>query len=240
MSNTAASLSEAPRVAGKALSDGVYAAIYQRIASGEWSEGLRLPTEIELGQQFGVSRTVIREALLRLRIDGLITSKQGAGIHVSGRPSRSVLSFAQPGSIADIQRCYEFRVGTEGEAAFLAAERRSPDKIEAIEAALAAMETCIRNDGLGAEEDIQFHLAVASATENDYYLGTIESVAQAIRIAMKIASTLSPLPPGERLRLAYDEHNKILAAIRSGRAEEARRLMRAHIESSRRRVFVGV
>src|ERR671910_482656 len=61
--------------AGRTLSDAVYQRIYERISNGEWPKGTRLLTEIELAEQFGVSRTVIREALLRLRIDGLIASR---------------------------------------------------------------------------------------------------------------------------------------------------------------------
>src|SRR3546814_6856784 len=75
--------------AHRTLSDRVYEEIYRKISSDEWPQGERLPTEIDLAQQFGVSRTALREALLRLRIDGLITSRPGAGSFVTGKPSRS-------------------------------------------------------------------------------------------------------------------------------------------------------
>ncbi len=224
----------------RSLSDRVYEEIYRRISCNEWQQGSRLPTEIELAEQFGVSRTVLREALLRLRIDGLITSRPGAGSFVTGKPSRTVFDFTRPGSIADIQRCYEFRVGVEGEAAFLAAERRSRQRIEEIERTLEAMDACIKRNDLGAQEDIGFHLAVARATENDYYAKTIEMATHAIMVGMKVASALSPLPPAERLMLAYTEHMGIFEAIRAGDKEAARTRMRAHIDSSRRRVFVGI
>src|SRR3546814_7258855 len=139
--------------AHRTLSDRVYEEIYRKISSDEWPQGERLPTEIDLAQQFGVSRTALREALLRLRIDGLITSRPGAGSFVTGKPSRAVFDFTRPGSIADIQRCYEFRVGVEGEAAYLAADRRSSERVDDIEAALQALETCIRNNGLGRPDE---------------------------------------------------------------------------------------
>ena len=189
------SVPPSPRAtAGRSLSDAIYEQIYERISSGEWPEGTRLPTEIELADTFGVSRTVVREALLRLRIDGLVASRQGAGTRVIGAPSQHVLEFAEPGSIADIQRCYEFRVGIEGEAARLAAERNSEARIADIEAALEAMRRCIAKGGLGADEDIAFHIAVAQASENDYFVRTIHSVTRAIRIGISIAATLSTRP----------------------------------------------
>src|SRR3546814_20857094 len=101
------------------------------------------------------------------------------------------------------------------------------------------METCIRNNGLGAEEDIGFHLAVARATENDYYTKTIEFASQAILVGMKVASALSPLPPAERLMLAFSEHQAIFQAIRSGDKEEARARLRTPIQSTRRRASIG-
>src|SRR5690606_38252685 len=185
------------------------------------------------------SSDVCSSDLLRLRIDGLITSRPGAGSFVTGKPSRTVFEFARPGSIADIQRCYEFRVGIEGESAFLAAERRSQKRLEDIENALKAMDAAIKRNDLGAEEDIGFHLSVARATENDYYATTIVATSPAIRVGMQVASALSPLPPAERLMLAYTEHMSIFEAISDGDSEAARARMRAHIESSRRRVFVG-
>ncbi len=222
-----------------ALSDRVYQQIYARISANEWPRGTRLPTEVELAEQFGVSRTVLREALLRLRIDGLIASRQGAGTHVVGAPSERVIAFAEPESVADLQRCYEFRVGIEGEAAAVAAANHQRHRIGEIERAHEAMAACIARNGLGAEEDIAFHLAVARATENDYFLRTIASATRAIRVGMAIAATLSNRPPGLRLRTAFDEHGGILEAIRHADPDLARQRMRAHIESARRRVFVG-
>jgi DNA-binding FadR family transcriptional regulator len=224
---------------GRTLSDTVYQQVYERISSGEWPEGTRLPTEVEMADKFGVSRTVIREALLRLRIDGLVASKQGAGTRVIGAPSQRVVEFAEPGSVADIQRCYEFRVGIEGEAARLAAQRNSKTRIADIESALEAMDRCVAEGGLGADEDIAFHIAVAQASENDYFVRTIHSVTRAIRVGISVAATLSTRPARERLGTANREHRAIFDAIRNGEAELARERMQAHIESARRRVFVG-
>lgn len=228
------------QLGGKTLSDAVYQQIYQRISQGDWPKGTRLPTEIDLAEQFGVSRTVIREALLRLRIDGLIASRQGAGTHVIASPNRRVLDFSEPSSVADLQRCYEFRVGVEGEAARLAARNNSPDRLADIEQALQAMDACIANNGLGADEDVAFHLAIARASENDYYVRTVESVIGAIRVGISIAATFFNTNNNTaRLQVAQSEHRTIYEAVRQQEPDKALNLMQAHIESARRRVFVG-
>ncbi len=228
-------------VASGSLSDRIYEEIYQKITLGEWPLGTRLPTEVDLATQFGVSRPVVREALLRLRIDGIIESRQGAGTRVINMPNRSVLEFAEPGSIADLQRCYEFRVGIEGEAAYLATLRNSPERIADIERAHRKMKEVMADPtALAADEDINFHLAVARATENSYYITTIESATRAIKVGLQIARTLSRWTTEERIANALTEHAKLLEVIKSGDADKARLTMRAHIEGARERVFLGL
>jgi GntR family transcriptional repressor for pyruvate dehydrogenase complex len=222
------------------LSDNVYEYVYRNITDGEWALGARLPTETRIAEVCGVSRSVVREAFVRLRVDGIITSNRGVGSFVSSQPSKTVLTYAKPGSVADIQRCFEFRVGIEGEAAYLAAQHGSEERIADIKSSLDAMWRCIENDGKDAQDaDIRFHIAVARATENEYYFTTVESVSQPILICINIANALSALPPGERLKMVFQEHLAIYEAIAAHQPEVAREKMRAHIEGSRRRLFVG-
>lgn len=227
------------RNASGSLSDRVYEQIYESISTGEWPVGGKLPTEVELAERFGVSRPVVREAMLRLRIDGLVESRQGAGTRVISAPSRSVIKFAEPGSIADLQRCYEFRVGVEGEAAYLAAQRQSRIKIAEIAAVVERFRTAaLEMHDISADDDIAFHVAVASASENGYYFSAVKAATVALHVGTNIARTLSP-STRDRTALVYAEHQSILDEIAKGDAEAARAAMRAHIESARRRVFVG-
>ncbi|PYE86996.1 FadR/GntR family transcriptional regulator [Phyllobacterium leguminum] len=225
--------------ASGSLSDGVYEQIYKSISTGDWPVGAKLPPEIDLALRFGVSRPVVREAMLRLRIDGLIESRPRAGTRVISAPSRSVIEFAEPGSIADLQRCYEFRVGVEGEAAYLAAQRQSRAKIADIQAVVERLRVAaMQMDDIAAEDDIAFHVAVATATENSYYFSAVKAATVALHVGTRIARTLAHSTKG-RSALVYEEHKLILDAISIGDAEGARASMRAHIESARRRVFVG-
>lgn len=222
------------------LRNTAYEQIYQTIARGEWPAGTKLPTEVELARRLGVSRPILREALMRLRLDGIIDSRQGAGTRVINVPSRTVLDHVPPGAIADVLHCYEFRMALEGEAVHQATTRANPALLAGIEAAHADMVAALPNpDIIGHEEDIAFHMAIARATDNPYYLSAVGAIIQNVRIGVRIASTLPHWTREERMRNAIAEHARILDAIRAGRADEARALMRRHIEEGRKRVFLG-
>lgn len=111
------------------LSDRAYESVLSMIADGLMPIGSKLPTEQALSQQLDVSRPVLRRALKQPREDGVIISRQGSGSFVQRRPDGAVLEFAPVGSIADSQRTFEFRAAIEGEAAHLAAKRRTDEHI---------------------------------------------------------------------------------------------------------------
>ena len=222
------------------LSAGIYEQLFKGIVSGEFPVNARLPSETELARRFGASRPVVREALARLRDDGLIVSRQGSGSYVKRRPDQAVLQFVPVGSIADIQRCFEFRVGLEGAAAALAATRWEEQDLAQITAAFEELEACIETGRLGVEADEHFHHAVARATHNPYHLSVQSSLQPHIAFGMTLTRNLSLLRAAERLRAVQDEHRAIMTAIERRRPEEARLSMEAHIENARRRMFEGV
>ncbi len=221
------------------LSDQIYERIFALIVEGEFPEHSRLPAETELAKRFGASRPVIRAALARLREDGIIVSRQGSGSYVRRRPDAAVLRFVPLASIADIQRCFEFRVGLEGAAAALAAERWDEDDLAAIKAALAELDECIRTGRLGVEADERFHLAIAEATHNHFHVSVQRSLQQHIAFGMNLARNLSLLRPAARLQIVQDEHVAIVEAIERRDPGAARAAMESHLENARRRVFEG-
>src|SRR3712207_298681 len=168
------------------LSAGIYERLFELIVAGEFPVNARLPPETELARRFGASRPVVREALARLRDDGLIVSRQGSGSYVKRRPDQAVLQFVPVGSIADIQRCFEFRVGLEGVAAALAAERWEDADLAEIRSAYEALEVCIRTGQLGVDADAGFHQAVARATHNHYHVSVQLSLQAHIAVGMNL------------------------------------------------------
>lgn len=223
----------------RTLSDTVYEQVLARIARGEFPVGGKLPTEHELSHGLGVSRPVLRQALKQLRSDGVIVSKQGSGSYVQRQPDQAVLSFAPVGSIADIQRTFEFRMAIEGEAAFLAAERRSAEQLARLRTSLDELDRCVREGELGVEADEDFHAIICAASDNHYFVSVRNSMHANIMTGLNLTRNLSLTKSAARLRLVQAEHEAIFEAIEKRDGEAARRAMRSHIDNARKRVFIG-
>lgn len=221
------------------LSDQVYEVVLTDIVKGRYPEGSKLPTEATLAQEFSVSRPVVREALARLRDDGLIQPRQGAGSFVLTRPGTALLRFAPIGSIADIQRCFEFRIAVEPMAARLAASRRDNAVLDTIQSALQSLDEAVRKGTVDVDSDYAFHRAVADASGNPYFATTLHSLEESVNTAMLLNRQLSLQNPAERSNLVLAEHTVIYEAIRAQDEDRAFEAMQTHIQESRRRVFDG-
>ena len=228
---------EAPRPRPM-LADRVYHLLYSRISNGDYPVNQKLPPEKELAEEFGVSRPVLRTALERLREQGVIHSRQGAGSFV--REVRSVpLGFARVETIADIQRCYEFRVCIETSAARLAAGRRNGDALAEIGTALSLMQGATDSLTHREDADFAFHLAVAKAANNQYFEASMRALREHIYVGMKLHGQSLMTDGASALRDVFAEHSAIFEAIRDSAEDTAERLMRAHLVHSRDRLFGG-
>lgn len=221
------------------LGDRVYKYILSQIMTGEFAVAARLPSESELAERLCVSRPIVREALGRLRDDGLIESRRGSGSYVLRRPAPDVRSFAPISSISDIQRCFVFRIAVEGEAAALAAKTRDEDGLLKLRHAFIALEIVSEQGRLGVEEDIAFHRAVAETTGNHFFVTTLNGLHEQIATGISVNRNLSLIQPRSRLLTVQREHKAILNAIESGDEAAARQAMQTHLDSARRRVFEG-
>lgn len=226
--------------AGKpSLADQVYDQLLTRITDETYELHSRLPNEECLGREFGVSRPVVRAALARLRTDGIIQSRRGSGSYVIRRPDREVVSFVPLGSIPDIQRCYEFRIDLEGAAAGWAARRRDDDDLPKIERAFRELEKAYSDNQPGVEADLKFHLAVARASHNLFFVSTLESLRQQIAFGVELSRSLTMLDTPQRQDRVLAEHRTVIEAIRVRDPKSAEAAMRAHITSAKNRMFVG-
>jgi GntR family transcriptional repressor for pyruvate dehydrogenase complex len=221
------------------LRDRIYTRIVDSIAQDEFPEQSRLPTEIELAERFGASRPTVREALSRLRSDGIIASRRGSGSYVVRKPDANLLRLTPIESIADIQRCFTFREWVEAGAAGLAAEMRTQRDLDAIEAAYEDIEKVLEGDALGVEEDLKFHAVIAKASHNQFFVSAIESIVEPIRQCMQLSRSLSLMKSRMRRDQVQVEHRTILEAIADRSPEQASEAMRRHISSARRRMFEG-
>jgi DNA-binding FadR family transcriptional regulator len=223
----------------RTLSDQVYEKILAMIASGETPVGAKLPTENALSVKLEVSRPVLRQALKQLREDGVVVSRQGSGSFVQRRPEVAVHDFAPVGSIADIQRTFEFRAAIEGEAAYLAAQRRTDADLAKMRAQLSELDRCIRDGALGVDVDEAFHEAICAASGNQYFTTARTSMKANILTGLNLTRNLTLTKPRERMELVQSEHYAVFDAIERRDRDAARVAMRAHVENAKKRVFQG-
>ncbi|TXH83541.1 MAG: FadR family transcriptional regulator [Rhizobium sp.] len=222
------------------LGDIIYERIVARIVDGTFPVNERLPAEARLAQMFGASRPVVRDALERLRSDGVIVSSKGSGSYVRQRPDSSVLKMVPVGSLADVQRFFEFRAGLEAEAAELAARNWQPADRERITMSLQKIEQCLRDGCLGAEEDQELHDAIAAATGNQFHVTARELFRPHFAIGHSVTRGLSLKRTPEQIRSVQDEHAMIVEAIFERREAGAHDAMKQHILNARARMFQGV
>lgn len=224
------------------LGDRLCQRIEALIDRGEFGEG-RLPAESELATRFGVSRPVIREALSRLRVMGVIVSRKGSGSYVQKRASPPsevpTVGFGPVNSLAQVRKCYEFRMSFEGDAAYYAALNRTPETLLPMKDALDRMGSAIEEGALGMSADLEFHFAVARASGNEFFEAVMEAMRTPLEFAVNLARSLTLTRPLDHLLTVQAEHVAMFDAIKSGDKEAARLAMRTHIENACSRVFEG-
>lgn len=221
------------------LGDQLYEQILEKIVSGGLPEGGKLPPESRLCEVFGVSRPVVREALSRLQADGIVVSRHGSGSFVQRRPNKAFSLLAPIGDVADLMRCMEYRIALEGEAAFLAADRRTDGDLKMMAQALQDLDKVIASGEVGGEADRSFHLAIASAAQNRFFMPAMETIAEHTMKGMELARKLSLRRSVQRLHLVQAEHVRIFKAIETRDANEARDAMRTHIDNARLRILTN-
>jgi GntR family transcriptional regulator, transcriptional repressor for pyruvate dehydrogenase complex len=189
-------------------------------------------------EEFGVSRTVVREAISKLQASGLVATRHGVGTFVVGLGDAAPFRIPpeQLGTLRDVIAVLELRIGVETEAAALAAQRRTPENLAAMRAALAAFVLALEEGRDAVGPDFQFHLEIARATQNRHFAELMNSLGAQI-IPRARLQTAEPLTPERRdyLRRVNGEHDSILDAISAQDPEAARAAMRTHLANSRER-----
>lgn len=166
------------------LTEVVIGALASRIDAGTYQAGQKLPTEQQLCAEFGVSRTVVREAVASLRLGGRLFSRQGLGVFVTEQDTRKLnFEISQIDSIRSAMHILELRLGVEIEASALAAERRTPDGIADITTAYDRLASLATDDvEVEAQADFAFHMAIARATGNPHFPQFLEALGRDISL----------------------------------------------------------
>ncbi|MEO3433568.1 FadR/GntR family transcriptional regulator [Inquilinus sp. CAU 1745] len=203
----------------------------------QWEDGGKLPGEIELARDIGVSRPVLRQALAMLREDGLVVSRRGSGNYVTLGQMEENSAYGPLQSLSDIEDCFRFRCVLECEASMLAARAKDGVLIARIEEAAAKILNGGRHGENSFDADFAFHMAVAAASKNCYYGMTLRALRRQIKFGHDLSRQLRNIPGHHSSKRVAREHDRILRAIQSGDPEAAREAMRVHIEAGIDRLF---
>ncbi|CAD5374010.1 DNA-binding transcriptional regulator, FadR family [Rubrivivax sp. A210] len=222
------------------LPDRIYARVVEAILRGDFTRDGKLPPEGELASHFGVSRPTVREALARLRSDGVIESRRGSGSHLLRRPGSPAATPTPVRSMADIERYYAFRLCVEGGAAAAAAEFHDAADLGVVRAEFDALNRSMESGQPGTEEDVRFHLAIARASHNPFFVTTIETSVAPIRQIMELTRSLTDKKTAPRIRTTQAEHQAIVDAIARRAPIEAAEAIRTHVLNAKRRIFEGM
>lgn len=213
------------------LVDVVAQKVSELILARKLLPGDPLPKEHEISTAYGVSRSVVREALVELKALGVVEIRHGKGAFVGTMPVELLLTRvrqAEQEPDALLKEMWEVRAVIEAAIAGFAAERRTDADLAALEQAIDSMDASIKSGGTGSQDDLVFHLYLTRAAHNSVMEQMVTGMANLIEPS-RLRSLERPGRPASSNR----EHRGILAAVRSGDAEGARQAMQTHITNGR-------
>ncbi|MCA3749103.1 MAG: FadR family transcriptional regulator [Rubrobacter sp.] len=217
----------------RALSERVISQIADAVIQGELKPGQRLPTERELAEQFGVSRTVVRDAIKTLSGRGMLRVRQGAGIFVATSEERMERELGLlPLEGAGLRDLFEVRKVLEAQAAEWAAQRRSAHHVERLRRILREAREHQDELAVLSERDARFHVGVAEASQNLVLVRVMLTL-----LDLLAASRLRSLGIPGRPQLSLEQHARVLEAIEQRDPHEARRAMLFHLASVEAAIF---
>ncbi|MEF9929488.1 MAG: FadR/GntR family transcriptional regulator [Massilia sp.] len=220
------------------LAQGVIEQVGAAVKQGILKPGDKLPTESSLMAQHGVSRTVVREAISHLQASGLVQTRHGIGTFVLERPQTGLgLDAEHILTLRDVLAILELRIGVETETAGLAASRRSEEQVRELAGALDEMQQAMAEGISAVEADKRFHLLIAQATGNRYFVDILAQLGNAIIPRARLNTPgLEQDKPADFLERVSREHDDIFRAIERRDPEAARAAMRTHLSNSRERL----
>ncbi|HEX7712937.1 MAG TPA: GntR family transcriptional regulator [Bacillota bacterium] len=200
----------------KPLRELVFESLREAIIQGKLGPGERL-MEIQLAEEMGVSRTPVREAIRKLELEGLVVMIPRKGAYVAGL------------SLKDIADVFEIRRALEGLAAELASERATDEELEQMERYLVKISEEIEVGDVDkvVETDTGFHSLLYKASRNERLTQIISN----LREQIQRSRTTSLSYPG-RMKIAVEEHRKIVEAVSARDGELARKLAHEHIQNA--------
>lgn len=221
------------RVTRISISEEIAQQIMDLIASGDLKPGQRLPSERDLCKNFGAGRSSLREALRCLSILGVLNARVGEGTTVASDGGKFLGKITEWRMITekhDIENLLEVRIGLEGVSAANAALRATQKELEHLEELISQMKGAVQERKHFASLDLEFHLALARASGNDFLIDLISMIrSQLARGLTKVLLLPNAIP------LSLKEHIAVFEAVRKRDSEAARNAMHGHLQAALQR-----
>lgn len=218
------------------LVDQVTDSLRQSIVDGAIAIGAKMPSSAAIAKEAGVSVSVVREALIRLRTLGLVDTRHGSGTVVVAKTDNGFrIGGDGTWNPALLAQLFDFRIDVESAAAMHAAQFANGADVATLRRALKEIARTIEEGTPGTDADLEFHLAIARLSKNVYRLQFIEYLNSEIHAAIDIARRSSARHPGLPY-LVQKEHEAVVTAIERHDAPGASRAMRRHIASAAERL----
>jgi GntR family transcriptional repressor for pyruvate dehydrogenase complex len=220
--------------------DFLYEQLMNRILSGQYPTSTRLPPEETIAEEFDVSRAVVRNALLRMKSEGVVDSRRGSGTTVIRGQAAHHHTFGPLDSVADIHECFQFRLHFEPGVAYMAAERRTDADLQIMSEAVYRLRT-IKSTNMveTVEADMAFHTAVVDAAHNRFVKGTYEAWRPQIAFTSTMSANLSQSWSDVRRQEMEKAHAAIFKCIEAKDAAGAAATISRHITAAQMTVFHG-
>jgi GntR family transcriptional repressor for pyruvate dehydrogenase complex len=196
-----------------------------QILRGELQPGAQLPGHRELAASHAVSVGSVREAISMLISAGLVETRAGRGTYVVDAPTPQPAAFAPPLKREEVEELTEARRVVEGEVAALAAERATPEQLEALRAALERMEAAAADPHSYPDADVEFHLTIGAAAANRYLLQAMRDIRSLLRQDMELGAEAVIRRFGD-LSISVRSHRRLFEAIEARDPEKARTIAR--------------
>ena len=212
------------------LAEKVADQIRQELARAASKPGDRLPTEREMSDMYGVSRAIVREAMGRLKQDGIVVTRQGSGAFVADSDTPTLRLHVVPSDADDLRSVVELLSAVRSAASAHAATRRTPAQLVAITRWYKAIGRAIRDGQPGEEEDIAFHRAIIDAAGNPLFLQILEFLDARMRHFVRTARSNSR--HRGLTEQVQDEHRVMLEAIAASDPVAARLAAEQHLANA--------
>ncbi len=211
--------------------DEVITSFLDEVEKGNFKYGERLPSQENLAKYFDVSRIVLREALSRLSASGMITFKQGKGTYLHKVELTGLMpkEFSRMffGNVDNIYSIIEARKIIEKETSRLAATRKTTEDLQEIKSTIDQMQHVKEEPITYAKWDLEFHLAVAKASQNIVLQQILHVIKESYWTEM-----LKVFGLPDTISTTSEDHQQIYEAIKAGNGEKASRLMEFHLSYS--------